>query len=134
MGHSILDADEHEQLGGSAGQPRQVRGGGIDEQADTGVARQGAWARASRHADERVLSCSSPCKSTWSVGVFVVPPCLSKFVTSLGCILSQYRRMEHTAAKEGSFYFNPSRDVLWLSTDFTDVPEYLEQLTRYYGD
>jgi hypothetical protein len=48
--------------------------------------------------------------------------------------LSQYRRMEHTAAKEGSFYFNPSRDVLWLSTDFTDVPEYLEQLTRHYGD
>jgi hypothetical protein len=42
--------------------------------------------------------------------------------------------MEHTAAKEGSFYFNPSRDVLWLSTDFTDVPEYLEQLTRHYGD
>lgn len=48
--------------------------------------------------------------------------------------LSQYRPMEHAAAKEGSFYFNPSRDVLWLSTDFTDVPEYLEQLTRYYGD
>jgi hypothetical protein len=26
--------------------------------------------------------------------------------------LSQYRRMEHAAANEGSFYFNPYRDVL----------------------
>jgi hypothetical protein len=47
--------------------------------------------------------------------------------------LSQYRQMEHTAIKEGSFYFNPRRDVLWLSTDFTDIPEYLEQLTQTYG-
>ncbi|KIM99159.1 hypothetical protein OIDMADRAFT_181579 [Oidiodendron maius Zn] len=48
--------------------------------------------------------------------------------------LSHYRRIEHTAAKEGSFYFNPYRDVLWLSTDFTDVPEYLQQLTQCYGE
>ncbi|KIM92921.1 hypothetical protein OIDMADRAFT_184941 [Oidiodendron maius Zn] len=45
--------------------------------------------------------------------------------------LSKYCRIEHTAAKEGSFYFNPYRDVLWLSTDFT---EYLQQLTQCYGE
>jgi hypothetical protein len=43
--------------------------------------------------------------------------------------LSQYRRMEHAAAKQGCFYFNPCRDVLWLSADFTDEPHYLEHLT-----
>jgi hypothetical protein len=48
--------------------------------------------------------------------------------------LSQYRRMEHAAAKQGCFYFNPCRDVLWLSADFTDEPRYLEHLTRYYGE
>jgi hypothetical protein len=48
--------------------------------------------------------------------------------------LTPYRRMEHTAAKQGSFYFNPCRDVLWLSGDFTDEPDYLEHLTRCYGE
>jgi hypothetical protein len=39
-----LHADEHEQLSGGAGQARQVRGGGIDEQVDAGVVREGARA------------------------------------------------------------------------------------------
>jgi hypothetical protein len=47
--------------------------------------------------------------------------------------LSQYRRIEHTAAKQGSFYFNPYRDVMWLSIDFTDEPNYLRDLKRCYG-
>lgn len=47
--------------------------------------------------------------------------------------LSQYQRIEHTAAKQGSFYFNPYRDVMWLSIDFTDEPNYLHDLKRCYG-
>ena len=47
--------------------------------------------------------------------------------------LSRYRRMEHSAAKEGSFYYNPRADVLWLSADFTDEPQYLDDLVRCYG-
>jgi 2EXR family len=39
--------------------------------------------------------------------------------------LIQYRIMEHTRSRQGSFYFNPRRDMLWLSFDFTDEPEYL---------
>ena len=42
--------------------------------------------------------------------------------------------MEHAAAKQGSFYFHPSRDVLWLSADFTDERHYLEHLMWCYGE
>src|ERR1700730_17270271 len=44
--------DEHEQLGCIAGQPRQIRGGGEDIQADAGTEREGAAEGPSRHADE----------------------------------------------------------------------------------
>jgi hypothetical protein len=47
--------------------------------------------------------------------------------------LNAFRRMEHTESRHGSFYFNPYRDVLWLSMDFTDDPLYLEDLQRCYG-
>ena len=48
--------------------------------------------------------------------------------------LKQYRLMEHTNAKAGSFYFNPYHDVLWFSFDFTDEPDYLRDLLRCYGE
>src|SRR5258708_7157930 len=47
--------------------------------------------------------------------------------------LNAFRRMQHTEPRRGSFYFNPYRDVLWLSMDFTDDPLYLEDLQRCYG-
>jgi hypothetical protein len=47
--------------------------------------------------------------------------------------LTGYRRMKHSAATKGSFYFNPHTDVLWLSADFTDRPQYLDDLVRCYG-
>jgi hypothetical protein len=48
--------------------------------------------------------------------------------------LSQYRQLEHSVTTQGSFYFNPYRDVLWLSQDFTDRPEYFGDLERCYGE
>ncbi|CZT52253.1 uncharacterized protein RSE6_13542 [Rhynchosporium secalis] len=48
--------------------------------------------------------------------------------------LKQYRLMEHTNAKAGSFYFNPHHDVLWFSFDFTDEPSYLRDLLHCYGE
>ena len=48
--------------------------------------------------------------------------------------LSQYRIIEHKRSRQGSFYFNPYRDVLWLSFDFTDEPEYLRDLQHCYGE
>jgi 2EXR family len=46
--------------------------------------------------------------------------------------LSQYRSMEHAEAAVGSFYFNPSRDILWFSIDFIDEDNNLRDLERYY--
>jgi hypothetical protein len=46
--------------------------------------------------------------------------------------LTQYILMQH-AQLEASFYFNPYRDSLWFSMDFTDEPRYLRELKRYYG-
>jgi hypothetical protein len=48
--------------------------------------------------------------------------------------LPRYRFMEHMACKEGCFYFDPHRNVLWLSLDFTDDPQYLRDLQRCYGE
>jgi hypothetical protein len=46
--------------------------------------------------------------------------------------LTQYILIQH-AKLEASFYFNPYRDSLWFSMDFTDEPSYLRELKRYYG-
>ncbi|CZR65772.1 uncharacterized protein PAC_15672 [Phialocephala subalpina] len=48
-------------------------------------------------------------------------------------MLSQYRVIEHARSRRRSFYFNPHRDVLWLSFDCTDQPDYLRDLERCYG-
>lgn len=42
--------------------------------------------------------------------------------------------MEHLSSRPGCFYFDPRRDVLWLSLDFTDEPEHLRDLQRFYGE
>jgi hypothetical protein len=47
--------------------------------------------------------------------------------------LIQYQYMEHTRSKQGSSYFNPYHDVLWLSLDFTDESEHLRDLVSCYG-
>jgi len=51
--------------------------------------------------------------------------------------LSAYRRMEHAKFPEGSFYFNPHRDVIFFSFDFIwdyETEDYLNDLHKYYGD
>ena len=40
--------------------------------------------------------------------------------------------MEHSQTTAGSFYFNPSLDVLFLSMDYTDDPYYSDQLEQFY--
>ncbi|KAH6704089.1 hypothetical protein BKA61DRAFT_450808, partial [Leptodontidium sp. MPI-SDFR-AT-0119] len=64
------------------------------------------------------------------------PPPVSLYVCheSRKHTLKQYRLMEHTNAKAGSFYFNPRHDVLWFSFDFTDELDYLRDLLRCYGE
>jgi 2EXR family len=47
--------------------------------------------------------------------------------------LKRYRRMEHLEITAGSFYFNPSRDVLFLSMDYIDDQRYSEDLKRLYN-
>lgn len=49
-------------------------------------------------------------------------------------IVSRYRVMRHTSSRQGCFYFDPCRDLLWLSFDFTDEPEHLRDLQRCYGE
>jgi hypothetical protein len=51
--------------------------------------------------------------------------------------LAKYRMMQHTKSKAGCFYFNPCRDVIWFSFDFTEgsyVQTYLRELESCYGE
>jgi hypothetical protein len=47
--------------------------------------------------------------------------------------LKHYRRMEHLETTAGSFYFNPSHDVLLLSMYYTDDQYYSDELKRLYN-
>jgi hypothetical protein len=40
--------------------------------------------------------------------------------------------MEHSQTTAGSFYFSLSRDVLFLTMDYTDDPYYSDQLEQFY--
>ncbi|KAL5327990.1 hypothetical protein ACEPPN_005696 [Leptodophora sp. 'Broadleaf-Isolate-01'] len=86
------------------------------------------------------------------------PPPVSLFVCheSRKHTLKQYRSMEHTNSKAGSFYFNPRHDVLWFSfgavqhdygyqdlmclcnerfgSDFTVKPLYRRNLLRFCNE
>ena len=46
--------------------------------------------------------------------------------------LNHYMLMEHSQTTAGSFYFSPSRDVLFLTMDYTDDPYYSDQLEQFY--
>jgi|SRR6266487_2589117 len=56
------------------------------------------------------------------------------YVCQIADTLIQYRIIEHARSRQGSFYFNPRRDMLWLSFDFTDEPEHLRDLQRSYSE
>jgi hypothetical protein len=42
--------------------------------------------------------------------------------------------MQHPELQSCSFYFNPCRDLLWLSIYVTEEPEFLQDLIHYYGE
>ncbi|KAI9742752.1 MAG: hypothetical protein M1818_003481 [Claussenomyces sp. TS43310] len=47
--------------------------------------------------------------------------------------LNHYVRMQHAEIATRSFYFNPRRDVLWFSEQFTDEPGCMREVQRYYA-
>ncbi|KAL5330845.1 hypothetical protein ACEPPN_000370 [Leptodophora sp. 'Broadleaf-Isolate-01'] len=64
------------------------------------------------------------------------PPPVSLFVCheSRKHTLKQYRSMEHTNSKAGSFYFNPRHDVFWFSFDFAEEPDCRRDLLRFCNE
>ena len=44
--------------------------------------------------------------------------------------ISQYHMIQHPESKIYSFFFNPSRDVLWLCRELTGEPECYQELER----
>jgi hypothetical protein len=48
--------------------------------------------------------------------------------------LNSYRFITHSASSDGSFYFNPRRDVVCLSFDFTNEDHYIRDINHCYGE
>jgi hypothetical protein len=48
--------------------------------------------------------------------------------------LKHYIFVEHSILPEGSFYFNPFRDIIWLSWDLLDDTYGLQELEEFYNE
>jgi hypothetical protein len=59
---------------------------------------------------------------------------LFKSVANLGDTRKQYIYMQHPELQSCSFYFNPCRDLFWLSIYVTEEPEFLQDLIHCYGE